>query len=61
MLINPAVSLAPGLSNKLDGKEVGIYCGERILADITAGLSYGAMLFNPAVSPAPGLSNKLDA
>merc|ERR1712118_466810 len=41
---NPAVSLALGLSNKLEWKEVGIYCVVQVLAGIAAGLSYGAML-----------------
>jgi len=52
---NPAVSLTLGLSNKLEWKEVGIYCVVQILAGIAAGLSYGAMLndvFN--LEPAKG-------
>jgi len=52
---NPAVSLALGLSNKLEWKEVGIYCAVQIVAGIAAGLSYGAMLndvFN--LEPAKG-------
>jgi len=52
---NPAVSLTLGLSNKMEWKEVGIYCVVQILAGITAGLAYGAMLndvFN--LEPAKG-------
>jgi len=52
---NPAVSLALGLSNKLEWKEVGIYCCVQVLAGVAAGLSYGAMLndvFN--LEPAKG-------
>jgi len=52
---NPAVSLALGLSNKMDWKEVGIYCGVQVLAGVVAGLSYGAVLndvFN--LEPAKG-------
>jgi len=50
---NPAVSLTLGLSNKLDWKEVGIYCGVQIAAGIAAGLSYGAML-NDVFNLEPG-------
>jgi len=42
---NPAVSVALGLSNKLEWKEVGIYCVVQIIAGICAGLSYGALFF----------------
>merc|ERR1719149_266750 len=40
---NPAVSVALGLSNKLEWREVGIYCGVQLVAGVFAGLSYGAL------------------
>jgi len=42
---NPAVSVALGLSNKLEWKEVAIYSVVQIIAGICAGLSYGALFF----------------
>jgi len=42
---NPAVSVALGLSGKLEWKEVGIYSVVQIIAGICAGLSYGALFF----------------
>ena len=41
---NPAVSLALGLSRKLEWKEVEIYCCVQVLAGVAAGLNYGALL-----------------
>eukprot|EP00747_Dinoflagellata_sp_TGD_P126011 gnl/TRDRNA2_/TRDRNA2_174230_c4_seq58.p1 gnl/TRDRNA2_/TRDRNA2_174230_c4~~gnl/TRDRNA2_/TRDRNA2_174230_c4_seq58.p1 ORF type:complete len:457 (-),score=97.88 gnl/TRDRNA2_/TRDRNA2_174230_c4_seq58:107-1477(-) len=41
---NPAVSLALGLSRKLDWPEVGVYCVVQIVAGILAALSYGLLL-----------------
>jgi len=52
---NPAVSVALGLSNKLEWKEVGIYVVVQLVAGICAGLSYGALfwqVFN--LAPKPG-------
>eukprot|EP00747_Dinoflagellata_sp_TGD_P184461 gnl/TRDRNA2_/TRDRNA2_40079_c0_seq1.p1 gnl/TRDRNA2_/TRDRNA2_40079_c0~~gnl/TRDRNA2_/TRDRNA2_40079_c0_seq1.p1 ORF type:complete len:449 (-),score=88.28 gnl/TRDRNA2_/TRDRNA2_40079_c0_seq1:154-1500(-) len=43
---NPAVSLALGISNKLEWKEVGIYCAVQLVAGIAAGLSYSLTLSN---------------
>lgn len=40
---NPAVSVALGISGKLDWMNVGIYCVVQIIAGICAGLSYGAL------------------
>lgn len=54
---NPAVSIALGLSNKLQWKEVAIYCLVQIIAGILAALSYGALfweVFNLAPSPGFG-------
>jgi len=52
---NPAVSVALGLANKLEWKEVGIYCLIQILAGICAGLSYGALFFEVFnLEPQPG-------
>jgi aquaporin Z len=52
---NPAVSVALGLSNKLDWKDVGIYCVVQIIAGICAGLSYGALFFKVFnLEPQPG-------
>merc|ERR1719262_2007469 len=42
---NPAVSVALGLSNKLDWWDVMLYCAVQIIAGICAGLSYGALFF----------------
>jgi len=42
---NPAVSVALGLSGKLEWKDVGIYSVVQIIAGICAGLSYGALFF----------------
>merc|ERR1719262_583521 len=50
---NPAVSVALGLSNKLDWTTVGIYCVVQIIAGICAGLSYGALFFK-VFNLAPG-------
>merc|ERR1719191_823443 len=50
---NPAVSVSLGLSNKMDWKEVGIYCAVQIGAGIVAALCYSMMLrdsFNLAPS-----------
>merc|ERR1719181_1806189 len=50
---NPAVSVSLGLSNKMDWKEVGIYCAVQIGAGILAALCYSVMLrdsFNLAPS-----------
>merc|ERR1719231_2097416 len=52
---NPAVSLALGISNKLEWKEVGIYMAVQVVAGICAALSYGALfmkVFN--LAPQPG-------
>merc|ERR1719281_1951983 len=52
---NPAVSVALGLSNKMEWKEVGIYCVVQIIAGICAGFSYAGLLWKVVnVSPAPG-------
>jgi len=52
---NPAVSVALGLSNKLEWKEVGIYCVVQIIAGVCAGLSYGALFFEVFnLEPQPG-------
>jgi len=52
---NPAVSVTLGLSNKLEWKEVGIYCVVQIIAGICAGLSYGALFFKVFnLEPQPG-------
>jgi len=50
---NPAVSVALGLSNKLDWQTAGIYCVVQIVAGICAGLSYGALFFK-VFNLAPG-------
>merc|ERR1719313_2813903 len=50
---NPAVSLTLGLSNKMEWKQVGIYCAVQVVAGIAAGLSYGAML-NDVFNLEPG-------
>jgi len=52
---NPAVSIALGLSSKMEWKEVGIYCVVQVIAGICAGLSFAAMLFKVVnVAPKPG-------
>jgi aquaporin Z len=52
---NPAVSVALGLANKMEWKEVGIYCVVQIIAGICAGLSYGALFFEVFnLEPQPG-------
>jgi len=51
---NPAVSVALGLSNKMDWMTVGIYCAVQIIAGICAGLSYGALFFK-VFNLAPGV------
>merc|ERR1719191_1979316 len=52
---NPAVSVALGLSNKMEWKEVGIYCAVQIAAGICAGLSFAAMLWKVVnCAPKPG-------
>merc|ERR1719440_1346688 len=52
---NPAVSVALGLSNKLEWKEVGIYMAVQVIAGIVAALSYGALFFKVFnLAPAPG-------
>ena len=52
---NPAVSVALGLANKLEWKEVAIYCVVQIAAGICAGLSFAAMLWKVVnVAPKPG-------
>merc|ERR1719223_677045 len=50
---NPAVSVALGLSGKLEWKDVGIYSVVQIIAGICAGLSYGALFFK-VFNLAPG-------
>jgi aquaporin Z len=40
---NPAVSLAVGLSEKLEWKEVGCYVGIQFMASVLAGMAYGLM------------------
>merc|ERR1719191_241405 len=50
---NPAVSVALGLSGKVDWATVGIYCVVQIIAGICAGLSYGALFFK-VFNLAPG-------
>jgi len=53
--LNPAVSVALGLSNKMEWKEVGIYCVVQIVAGIVAALSYGALFFKVFnLAPSPG-------
>jgi len=49
---NPAVSVALGLCNKLEWKEVAIYSATQIVAGITAGLCYLAM-FGTSFNLAP--------
>jgi aquaporin Z len=52
---NPAVSVALGLSNKMEWKDVGMYCAVQIIAGIVAALSYGALFFKVFnLAPAPG-------
>merc|ERR1719265_1221813 len=54
---NPAVSLTLGLSNKLEWKEVGIYCVVQLIAGICAGLSYAALFWKAFnLGPAPGFT-----
>merc|ERR1719421_2141806 len=43
---NPAVSLTLGLSNKMEWKQVGIYCAVQVVAGIAAGISYAIMFTN---------------
>merc|ERR1719261_899813 len=43
---NPAVSLTLGISQKLEWKDVGIYCAVQLVAGIAAGFCYSAMLQN---------------
>merc|ERR1719486_687507 len=43
--LNPAVSLALGLSNKLPWNDVGMYVGVQLLAGSLAGLAYGLTLW----------------
>ena len=50
---NPAVAVTFGLSNKMEWKEVGIYCVVQIAAGICAGLAYAAMLWMKVVNVAP--------
>merc|ERR1719321_474490 len=52
---NPAVSFALGLSEKMEWKEVGIYCVVQIVAGIAGAFTYGALfwkVFN--LTPQPG-------
>jgi len=49
---NPAVSLSLGISEKMQWKEVGIYCIVQVVAGICAGFSY-ALLFQHVVNVAP--------
>merc|ERR1719238_707667 len=54
---NPAVSVALGLSDKMEGgwTQVGIYCVVQIIAGIVAALSYGALFFKVFnLAPSPG-------
>jgi len=52
---NPAVSVALGMSNKMEWKEVGIYCAVQICAGICAGLSYAGLLWQVVnCAPKPG-------
>jgi aquaporin Z len=52
---NPAVSITLGLSEKMEWKEVAIYCVVQIIAGICAGLSFAAMLWKVVnVAPKPG-------
>merc|ERR1719378_733667 len=52
---NPAVSITLGLSEKMEWKEVAIYCVVQIAAGICAGLSFAAMLWKVVnVAPKPG-------
>merc|ERR1719388_251979 len=52
---NPAVSITLGLSNKMEWKEVAIYCVVQVVAGICAGLSFAAMLWKVVnVAPKPG-------
>lgn len=39
--LNPAVSVAVGLSEKMEWKDVGIYCGIQVMAGVFAGIMYG--------------------
>eukprot|EP00747_Dinoflagellata_sp_TGD_P126021 gnl/TRDRNA2_/TRDRNA2_174230_c4_seq67.p1 gnl/TRDRNA2_/TRDRNA2_174230_c4~~gnl/TRDRNA2_/TRDRNA2_174230_c4_seq67.p1 ORF type:complete len:452 (-),score=111.25 gnl/TRDRNA2_/TRDRNA2_174230_c4_seq67:87-1442(-) len=43
---NPAVSVAIGIANKMDGgwKNVGIYCAVQLFAGVVAGVMYGLLL-----------------
>merc|ERR1719217_263797 len=52
---NPAVSVALGLAEKMEWKEVGIYCIVQIIAGICAGLSYAGIFLQVVnVAPKPG-------
>jgi len=52
---NPAVSLALGLSKKLDWANVGIYCVTQIIGGVAAGFAYTTMFSGVVnVGPAPG-------
>jgi len=54
---NPAVSLALGLSNKLEWLEVGIYTAVQLVAGICAGFSYTALFWKSfPLGPKPGFS-----
>jgi len=54
---NPAVSLALGMANKLDKKDIGPYIGVQIVAGICAGLVYGGMFWNVFnLAPAAGFT-----
>lgn len=54
---NPAVSLALGLSGKLEWLDVGVYCVVQLVAGICAGLSYMALFWQAFnLGPAPGFS-----
>jgi aquaporin Z len=52
---NPAVSVTLGLANKMEWREIGIYCLVQVLAGICAGLSYGSLFFEVFnLEPQPG-------
>jgi len=51
---NPAVSLALGLSNKMEWPQVGIYCAVQVVAGLLAGFAYSA-LFMSVIPLAPAV------
>merc|ERR1719443_2206950 len=54
---NPAVSLALGLSKKLEWREVGIYVLTQLIAGVVAAFAYSALLWETFnLAPAEGYS-----